>query len=245
MTTQTLEARNTIRELARRVAELAHSDEYARRRRLWQDVNSLRRPERPPVICHPGCWEELLPRAGLVSQDPFHADVEYSLRQMLTKHEIGDDTVIEPWWEVPAAMELEGEHWWGLPVGYTHSGVAGGAWRYVHPIREEADLDRIVPPRFRHNAAQTGENLSRMHELLGDLLPVRVTCAVPGPGACLHGWATQLCGVQPLLMHIMVSIPEVEFPSLQLGDATLWGPAAPDTYHGFNSRSGIPAPGKT
>ena len=195
--------RSTIRELATRAAELAHSEEYARRRRLWCDANSLRRPKRPPVICHPGCWEELVPWASLVSQDPFEANVEYQLRQMLYKHEIGDDTVIEPWWGVPAAVELEGEHEWGVPIGYTHSGVRGGAWRYEHPIREEADIERIVPPRYRHNAGRTEENLSRTQELFGDILPVRVTCSVPGPGAWLHGWATQLCGVQPLLLHMM------------------------------------------
>jgi hypothetical protein len=91
------EARNTIRELARRVAELAGSEECAHRRQLWNEVNSLRLPERPPVICHPGCWEELLPGANLVSQDGFHAGVEYQSRQALYKNDIGDDTVIEPW----------------------------------------------------------------------------------------------------------------------------------------------------
>jgi hypothetical protein len=197
------DSRATIRELAQRAAEIAASADMAYCRRLWRDVNSLRLPERPPVICHPGCWEELLPRASLVGQDPFEANVEYQLRQMLYKWEIGDDTVIEPWWGVPAAIHLEGEHEWGLPVGYTHSGVPGGAWRYEPPIREEADLERIVPPRYRHDAAATDETAARMHDLLGDILPVRVTCSVPGPGAWLHGWATQLCGVKELLLYMM------------------------------------------
>jgi hypothetical protein len=185
------------------VAELAHSDEQARRQQLWRDVNSLHRPERPPVVCHPGCWEELLPRKDLVSQDPFHANVEYQLRQMLYKNEIGDDTVIEPGWGVYAAVELEQEHLWGMPVGYTHSGVDRGAWAYEPPIREEADLDRIVLPTYRYNAEATQESLSRMDELLGDILPVHVVCGLPGPGAWLHGWATQLRGVQPLLEDMM------------------------------------------
>ncbi|HUS80548.1 MAG TPA: hypothetical protein VM283_04710, partial [Armatimonadota bacterium] len=192
-------ARDSIRELATRVAELAASDEYASRQRLWREVNSLRRPERPPVICHPGCWEELVPRSSLVSQDSFLSAVEYRLRQMLYKHEIGDDSVIEPGWPVPAAVHLEGEHLWGMPIEYTRTGVQGGAWAYQPPIRDEADIERIVPPRYRYDQAQTEENLSRMHDLLGDILTVRVTCAVPGPGAWLHGWGTQLCGVQPLL----------------------------------------------
>lgn len=53
--------RNIVRDLAKRVAELSHSQENAYRQKLWLDVNSLRKPERPPVICHPGggAWEEL------------------------------------------------------------------------------------------------------------------------------------------------------------------------------------------
>lgn len=196
-------SRDVIRKLAGEVAERANSEENAHRQRLWSEVHSLRKPERPPVICHPGCWEELIPRSQLVSQEPHEAEVEYQLRRMLYKWEIGDDTVLEPWWPVHASVELQGEHFWGLPVGYTHSGVPGGAWGYVYPVKEEADLDHLVMPQYRHNTEQTEENLSRMDELLGDLLPVRRVCHVPGPGAWLHGWATQLCGVEQLLLHIM------------------------------------------
>jgi hypothetical protein len=203
MTTDSTDSRSTVRELAAQVAELAAGEEMARRRRLWNDVNSLRLPERPPVICHPNCWEELLPRATVVSQDPFLADIEYQLRMMLYKYEIGDDTILEPSWGVHAVVDLETEHLWGLEVGYTHSGVARGAWHYVHPIREEADIERIVLPVYHYNEAATQDSLSRMDELLGDILPVKLQGWVPGPGAWLHGWATQLCGVQELLEAMM------------------------------------------
>ena len=55
--TQSQNERNTVRELAREVAELAHSPENAYRRQLWRDVNSLRRPERPPAREEPGPGE--------------------------------------------------------------------------------------------------------------------------------------------------------------------------------------------
>ena len=195
--------RDTVRELARQVAELAASEENAYRRKLWNDVNSLRMPDRPPAVCHPGCWGELLPRDDMQSQDDFHAGVEYRLRQILYKHEVGDDSVIEPWWSVSPAVKLEGEHFWGLPIGYTRPDVPGGSYRYDPPIREEADIEGIVPPKYTHDADATERNQSKMQDLLGDFLPVKVTCAVPGPGAWFHGWATQLCGLQELMQYLM------------------------------------------
>ena len=196
-------SRDVIRSLAAQLAGIAVSDEQAFRRRLWCDVNSLRIPQRPPCICHPNCWEELLPRADCVSEDPFERGVEYTLRQMLYKIEIGDDTVVQPWWTVTAVLELQGEHLWGFPIGYAHSGVAGGAWRYEPPLKEEADLDRIEMPVYRYNAQATQEAVERHRDLLGDALPIRISCDVPTPGVWFHGWATQLRGVQQLLEDIM------------------------------------------
>jgi hypothetical protein len=208
MTTTNERERDVVRELARRVAELAHSDENARRQKLWCDVNSLRKPERPPVICNlgSGAWAESLPRETAVCKEPYLADLEYRFRQLLYKWELGDDTVVEPWMAVPAVMRLEGQYFWGLPVKYVsvnYADVSLTAWRYDPPIKEEADIERIVPPQYRYDDAATQQNLNRMHDLLGDILPVKQTCALPGPGAWLHGWATELRGVQQLLMDLM------------------------------------------
>ncbi|MBT4821015.1 MAG: hypothetical protein HON70_35220 [Lentisphaerae bacterium] len=203
--------RATVRELAQRVAELAQTSENRARRQLWCDVNSLRRPERPPIVCHPGsgAWNEILPASVLVAADPFLRGLEYQFRKSLHKWEIGDDTVLEPWVTVPTVMRLEGQSLWGLPVTHIRPEDASTvtptrtAWRYEPPIKEESDIDRIVLPRYHHDREATQTNLERMNGLLGDLLPVRETCAVPGPGAWLHGWATQLRGVEQLLFDLM------------------------------------------
>jgi len=200
--------RNIVRNLARRVAELAHSDENARRQKLWCDVNSLRRPERPPVICHPGggAWAESLPREAIICKDPYMANLEYQFRQTLYKWELGDDTVISPWMSVGAVIRLEGQHFWGLPIKYvsvSYEDVSLTSWRYDPPIKEESDIELIVPPRYTYDDAATQLSLSRMHDLLGDILPVKQTCSLPGPGAWLHGWATELRGVQQLLLDLM------------------------------------------
>ena len=194
--------RNLVRDLAREVAEFYHGEEQAYRLQLWTDVNSLRLPERPPVVAHPGCWEELLPRGECRCEDEWLRGVEYKLRMTLYKQWIGDDSVIEPFW-VGTVMRLQGEHQWGLPIGYTHSGTAGGSWHYDPPIREESDLDKIVPPVYVYDEAATREEFERTNELLGDLLPVQLYTGNPTPGAWLHGYATQLRGVQELLLDMM------------------------------------------
>ncbi len=197
--------RDVVRALASQLAEAAHSDEMAARRKLWRDVHSLRLPERPPVICHPGCWPELIAEDEHVCQDPWLRGLERQMRQWLYKLTIGDDTVINPYWEVPTVMDFQGEHFWGLPIGYTHPDATGQrtAWAYAPPIKDESDLDKIVPPRYVYNAPATQESLERHDDLLGDILPVRRTCAIPTPGAWLHGWATQLRGVTQLLVDMM------------------------------------------
>jgi len=212
MAAEDARGRDVVRELARRLAEAANSPENARRQQLWRDVNSLRIPERPPLVCHPGsgAWNELMPCEDVVvSTDPALAGLEYDFRKQLFKWEMGDDTVVAPWMSVSTVMRLEGDHLWGLPVkqvrveDHVAATPTRTAWRYDPPLREESDIEKIVLPRYRHDAEATERNLSRMHDLLGDILPVRETSAVPGPGAWLHGWATQLRGVEQLLLDLM------------------------------------------
>jgi len=103
-------------------------------------------------------------------------------------------------------MRLDGQHFWGLPVKHisiTHKDVSRTAWKYDPPLKEEKDIERIVPPRYTYDERATQQALGRMHDLLGDILPVKQTCALPGPGAWLHGWATELRGVEQLLLDLM------------------------------------------
>ncbi|NOZ19623.1 MAG: hypothetical protein GXP25_00890 [Planctomycetes bacterium] len=208
MTTDNTKARDAVRELARKVAELANTPENAKRLQLWCDINSLRKTERPAVTCNlgMGAWKESLPEDVVVSKDPTLARIEYDFRKQLYKWDLGDDTVLDPWMPVPAVMRLEGQHLWGLPVKHintTHEDITRTAWAYDPPLKDETDIEKIVPPRYHYDEAATQENLSRMDDLLGNILPVKQTGVVPGAGAWLHGWATQLRGVEQLLVDLM------------------------------------------
>ena len=121
--------RDVVRSLAAQLAEAAHRDEMAFRRRLWRDVHSLRLPERPPVICHAGCWHELIPASAYVCQDPWLRQLEAPMRQSLYKLTIGDDT-----------RDLKPGDSWCIPDDMEHEAVAVAdtvALEVFAPVRED------------------------------------------------------------------------------------------------------------
>ena len=200
--------RETVRELARNVIERASSGEYEVRRKRWRDVNALRRPDRPPVWCRPvGAWPELLPEGELVCQDPYLCRFEREFRRNLIKDEIGDDTIFDPFCAVGAVFDQEPEHTWGVEIKRILPGEPAGAWQYDPPLKTEEDFDRLEFPSYAYNDARTREELSRADELLGDIMPVRLTCGPPLGGG-LGGMAANLRGLGQMMLD-MAARPEL------------------------------------
>ncbi len=196
-----------VRELARRVAAIATSDENARICQRWRDVNALRQPDRAPVWCRPvGCWSEILPLDALRCEDPWLRGIEYGFRQILHKHDIGDDTPVEGVMPVPAVFDVEPANVWGMDIARHRPDEADGAWAYDAPLKEDEDFDRLRLPTFTYNHGETQERLSRMHELLGDTLPVERVCAPP-LSATLGQIAANLRGLTDFMMD-MAATPE-------------------------------------
>ncbi|MBI3948581.1 MAG: hypothetical protein HY321_21895 [Armatimonadetes bacterium] len=205
-------ARERVRELAREVAAVAASDENRLRGQRWRDVNSLRKPDRSPIwscVVSP----DIRPMAP-VSSDPFDLAVERQLIGWLRHWALGDDFVMPDHMEVPMVVRVEGEHVWGLPIVHeSPPDVPGaarsrGAWRYEPPIKEESDIDRIRLPRYQYDRAATQRNQGRTHDIVGDILPVFLSCGngyhLHGLyGAWLHGWAMGLRGMEQLLIDMM------------------------------------------
>ena len=203
MTLERIRDRDTVRGLARQVVELASSDEYEARRKRWRDVNALRKPDRYPVWCRPvGAWSELLPEENLTCTDRFYRGIERTFRRNLVKHEIGDDTVWEPWWGVGAAFDRDTSDVWGVPIKHIPPPSPGGSWKFDPPLKSEEDFDRLTSPTYTYNKAKTKKALSLMQEALGDAMEVRLTCGVP-LGAGLGGTAVNLRGLGQLMYDMM------------------------------------------
>lgn len=165
--------RQTLRELAKRKAEVAALPIQAERKQLWIAHNSLR-PQRPMMLVFPeGAWRELLPEDHLACRGNWARQLERRIRTELYTHEhFDDDTVIEDKWEVPAVIHDTG---WGLESRVIESDMAHGAWKFDPVIHEPADLDKIRYPELTFDEAATEANYQRMAELFGDILDVRRT----------------------------------------------------------------------
>jgi len=189
----------TVRGLARQAMELACSDEYEARRQRWRDVNERRKPDRAPVWCRVArAWLELIPQDSLECTDPLCRSVEYAFRQHLYKDRVGDDHIFEPWWGVGTAWECDSEHTWGVQTAQQVESTDVGGFRYDPPIKTEEDYERITVPTFAYNQEKTERAVSRMQDLLGDAMPVKLTCAPP-LGPQLGTYLDKLRGMEPML----------------------------------------------
>ena len=172
-----------LRELARRVAAIAHEPIMAERREMWIRHNMLD-PVRPMVLVFPeGSWRELLPQPVLRCEGAEARRIEWDLRSRIYYHEhLPDDSVIEGEWLVRKAISVSG---WGLEPEHEPSAQETGAWGFRPVIHDESDLEKLTFPRVHHDEQETACRLAQAHALFDGILPVR------------------LVGVQHVSFHLM------------------------------------------
>jgi len=164
--------RTILRDLAKRVAEVAALPVMAGRREMWRRHNRLKRV-RPMILVFPeGAWRELLPETTLACEGEAARRMERTLRMRLYYPEhFHDDTVIENEWIVNKVVRTTG---WGLEVRHVPSAAPTGAWGFDPVIRGPADLQRLRFPEVRYDAEATRRGLEAAQGLFGDILDVRL-----------------------------------------------------------------------
>ncbi len=162
--------REVLRRLAGRVAELAARPIEQEKRELWYRHNALQ-PTRPLVFCDPeNGWNEIIPPERLACRGELARQWEMALRkEIFWGEEMGDDRVIEPFFNVPHVYQERG---WGLHETRT-GGEAGGAYTWDAPLKDYADLARMHYPQIVVDHPAGARLLDLAHETLGDLLTVR------------------------------------------------------------------------
>ena len=162
--------RGILRELARRVADIAGEPTMAERRQMWIEHNSLRSTYPMMLIFPEGAWVELLPDASLQCEDERAREIERNLRIRIYGYEhFQDDTVVEKEWIVSKVVHDTG---WGLTPRHTPSPQARGSWRFDPVIREPSDLKKLTFPRISYDENASLRELAEAEDLLGDVLAV-------------------------------------------------------------------------
>ena len=165
--------RTVLRDLAKRVAGIGHSDETTARRERWVRHTGMDRSVRPVVYMNPqGSWVELIPRDTFQCRDDWGLRIEWGLRQWIyiVEHFLSDN-VVEPEWTVHKVVHNSG---WGLEPRRKPSGQSRGAFAFDPVVTGPADLKKLRCPEVTYDEATTQREYEKVCDLLGDILDVRV-----------------------------------------------------------------------
>jgi len=163
--------RGILRELAKRVAELAAHPHQAEKKRLWLRHNALGET-RPLIFADPeNAWYELIPAAQLTSEGNLARLWEFRLRkEIYWAEQIRDDRVIEPLFRVHRIYRDTPR---GLDAEITGAG-GDGSYRWEAPLTDYRDLQKLRPRSIVIDAGKTQRLYDAAQETLGDILQVRL-----------------------------------------------------------------------
>lgn len=167
-----IKEKQTLRSLAGKVAELASRPIEQEKSRLWTRLNDLG-DTRPLIFCDPeNGWNEIITQDQIECINPLLRVWEMHLRkEIFWGEEMGDDKVIEPYFNVPYNYEDTG---WGIheeKIGGAH----GGSYTWIPPIKDyEKDFMKMRFPEIIVDYDMTNMVLGIAEELFGDILEVRL-----------------------------------------------------------------------
>ena len=161
-----------LRDLAKRVAEIASLPIMDTRRDLWFRHNRLERV-RPMILIFPeGSWSELLPESILQCQNLQARKFEWELRSRIYCYEnFRDDTVIEKTWIVNRRIIDSG---WGIQPRHIDRTTPTGSWKFDPVIKEPSHLKLLKFPEVTYDPIGTESDLIQAQELFNDILDVKL-----------------------------------------------------------------------
>jgi len=164
--------RSILKDLAGQVAELASRPIEEEKKELWTRLNDLE-PVRPLVFCDPeNGWNEIIPQDRILCTETLLRVWEMHLRkEIFWGTEMGDDKVIEPYFNVPYNYEDTG---WGLSEKKI-GGDKGGSYTWEPPIKDyETDFDKLRFPEIHVDYEGTNRVLDIAEDIFGGILEVRL-----------------------------------------------------------------------
>ncbi len=173
--------RMIIRDLARKVADIASDPIMDQRREMWKAHNSLKM-KHPMILVFPeGSWSELLPKSAMECEDEKAREIERKLKMKIYQHEnINDDIVIEKNWKVHKKVSgtvyegclVPGD--WGIEYKLHKSSQRRGAYSFDPVIHSFSDIKKLKVPELVYDEKSTMKEYEEMQDLFGDILDVQL-----------------------------------------------------------------------
>ena len=160
-----------VRDLAKRYRDVCAREVQRERRDLWRRHNSLQRT-RPLIYARAFAWAEM-PQSRCECEDPLYRHYESFFQYHLFRDALNDDFIFEPWVTLQATRVTPAGGVWGVSHTWTGRGD-GHAGIWDSPIKRPEDVDLLVEPHHVIDEEATARNAERLHDALGDILPVCV-----------------------------------------------------------------------
>lgn len=188
--------REVIRELAKKLADLANQPIMEERRKLWYAHNDLK-TDQPIIDCSPeGAWREVITPDSLVCQSEEAREIEWTLRARIYRAEvINDDVPAEMRWD---CRKLISDTGWSMEGEEAHPAFSNESthiptisslnpfWKPGFQFDETAaefeplieDLDdvdqiyKLQAPKVIYDEEGSKKLLEFHQDLLGDILDV-------------------------------------------------------------------------
>ncbi len=199
-----MEEAKILRPLAYRYMEIARSQKNRDTIELHRAVNDLE-SVRPVVLIDEVPWSEMNHTGELTlhCSDPFLRELEWMLRTTLYKHKyMPADMIVRPY--IPIQKVI---HSTGVGLSVEEETIATDednpiiSHQYHDQLQTADDLAKIRNPVLTYDAQETQRRYQLAGDVLGDLVPVRIT-GIPFFGVTTFDDIARYRGVTNLLMDL-------------------------------------------
>ena len=164
-------SKNVLRDLAKRVQEIANKPVQEERRRLWEGLNSFS-SDKPLIYVRACAFDEFFDTRQLKCDDPDLRRMEKDMHALLFQDTVGDDYIIEPWLTHRAIFSVPDDERWGLSVSMNRPGEHILSAGFSPKLVEESDFDKMKRPSVVVAEEKTALLHEKLSEAIGGVLPL-------------------------------------------------------------------------
>lgn len=169
--------RDVLRNLAYKIAEISNRPEQEEKKKLWIKHNSLG-DTRALIMCDPeNGWNEIITDEHVLCENEVARHWEVTLRkQLFWGEKMGDDTVIEPYFDIPYVYTESG---WGMQEKKIGGEIKtyrldGGSYRWDPPLKDFKDMSKLSFSKIIIDYETTDRVFNIAKEIFDGILNVRL-----------------------------------------------------------------------